>query len=85
MFFLVRVLPAQFTVANDEVQEGAAVPPQGFQIQFAGLDPRGGDIVIDERQELAACGVHFLQIRRVSVQPQIFRLLLQCGARSPMA
>ena len=75
--FSIGFLLAQLAVADNEVKQRATLALQRIQIQFARLDARGRDTVVDEHEELAASGVHFLQIRNVRVQTQVFRLLLQ--------
>ena len=75
--FSIGILLAQLAVADNEVEQRATLALQRIQVQFARLDARGRDIVIDEHEELAARGVHFLQIRNVRVQTQVLRLLLQ--------
>src|SRR6266545_1802573 len=77
VLFAVGILLAQLAIADDEIQEGAAVALQRFQLQLARFDARLRKVVVNQHEELAAGGVNFLQVRDIRVQPEILRLLLQ--------
>ena len=77
MIFRGGVLLAEFAVSDNEVKQGAAVPLEHFQLEFAGFDPGVGNAVVNQREQLAAGRVDFLEIGDIGVKPKVFGLLLQ--------